>query len=381
MHATPILRLAAELSESLVQSALRPRIPANMKQLISELIGGVQLHKPGRFVIVEKPYGISCFGYKQQGGGVFPSSRYDEKGVFGDEENEEHRLDEMSTLPNSLTLASAVPFLAEYFREPTLTLCVGLKRYVSGPVVLPSNQVEYKNIVRSLRLSVSSQDRENGLHRALAICVGQPPQSDGLISGYVTLKDIRDHAEYIFVEGKIPKRRARTGKFAVYGEMYYRVLDYKYGCSLLDLSFSKFARHLPRLMLTNLLCPILGDPLYMKRVAVVDSQPVLLPPERAHRSHPNFSGLSLLKERLMIRNASLYRMPLYFHVYKSVFRNFGRSNTGSRVDLVSTAAIPDHVLAMLECLKLSKAAKHHIMQSDVVFDDEEAVRFSGETKF
>ncbi|VDM37811.1 unnamed protein product [Toxocara canis] len=329
-------------SEYLVRAAMSPKLPSNLKQLVSLLVNGTVMHEPGRFIIITKPFGISCVGYKQKNGGVFPESRFDRKGT-SEEDHEEgvevrriFRLNAQSQ--NLLSIEAALPFLAERFREPNLSFCTGLKRFTLS-VFFPFFRFFYT-----------------------------------------------------FVAGAKAKLRARTGKYAMAGAMEYRLLDSKYGCSLIDISFSKFGRHLPRLMLTELLCPVLGDSMYMQRIIDVSGVPMLISPSHLYRAkrHPSLFGfhmkvlqvdMSLLLSRLNISRADVHnKFPLFLHVYRSVFPRYGCSKKSTdRVDLLAAAPLPPHMLAMLECLGMSDAAARHL--NAVAEEDSHEKRFSSESRF
>uniref|UniRef100_A0A9J2P7P7 Pseudouridine synthase RsuA/RluA-like domain-containing protein n=1 Tax=Ascaris lumbricoides TaxID=6252 RepID=A0A9J2P7P7_ASCLU len=461
-------------SEHLLRAAMSPRTPSNLNELTSLLISETILHEPGlsllfiiscsnrvqrlahcdieiisgRFVIVNKPFGVSCVGYKQKNGGVFPESRFDRKNA--NEEDIDDDIQRESLPPNSLTIEAALPFLAERFREPNLSFCVGLKRfifqsfcifdsffslellnivfilkYVSGAVVLPASVGDFESVIKSVRLCAfpeydyhhrafasvfryvsgavvlpaSVRDFESVIksvrlcafpeydyhHRALAICVGKPAEERGKLSGYATFETVRDHSEYIFKPGAKAKLRARAGKYAVAGEMEYQLLASKYGCSLMDISFSKFGRHLPRLMLTELLCPVLGDSMYMRRIVDIDSVATLIPPSHVYRAkrHPKQLQMdsSALLSRLNISRADIHtKLPIFMHVYRSLFPRYGCSKKSKkRVDLVASAPLPAHMVAMLKCLEMWDAAVRHL--NTVAEEDSSEKRFASESRF
>ncbi|KHN82334.1 RNA pseudouridylate synthase domain-containing protein 3 [Toxocara canis] len=369
-------RSTSMASEYLVRAAMSPKLPSNLKQLVSLLVNGTVMHEPGRFIIITKPFGISCVGYKQKNGGVFPESRFDRKGTS--EEDHEEGVENAQS-QNLLSIEAALPFLAERFREPNLSFCTGLKRYVSGAVVLPASRSDFQNILNSIRLCGIPEYGHH--HRALAICVGKPAKECGEMSGYATFERVRDHSEYTFVAGAKAKLRARTGKYAMAGAMEYRLLDSKYGCSLIDISFSKFGRHLPRLMLTELLCPVLGDSMYMQRIIDVSGVPMLISPSHLYRAKRHPVDMSLLLSRLNISRADVHnKFPLFLHVYRSVFPRYGCSKKSTdRVDLLAAAPLPPHMLAMLECLGMSDAAARHL--NAVAEEDSHEKRFSSESRF
>uniref|UniRef100_A0A914ZK57 Pseudouridine synthase RsuA/RluA-like domain-containing protein n=1 Tax=Parascaris univalens TaxID=6257 RepID=A0A914ZK57_PARUN len=62
---------------------------SNLNELLSMLTSETILHEPGRFVIVNKPFGVSCVGYKQKNGGVFPESRFDRKNASEEDTNDD----------------------------------------------------------------------------------------------------------------------------------------------------------------------------------------------------------------------------------------------------------------------------------------------------
>ncbi|VDK18118.1 unnamed protein product [Anisakis simplex] len=121
-------------NEYLVRAATTPQIPSTLKQLVSVLIDGTILHEPGRFVILNKPFGVSCVGYKQKNGGVFGESRFDRRHPNDDEENDDENVNEDA--PSFPTIEMALPFLAERFGEPNLSFCTGLKRFSPSILIL-----------------------------------------------------------------------------------------------------------------------------------------------------------------------------------------------------------------------------------------------------
>uniref|UniRef100_A0A1I7XG48 Piwi domain-containing protein n=1 Tax=Heterorhabditis bacteriophora TaxID=37862 RepID=A0A1I7XG48_HETBA len=267
---------------TLVRAALHPKVFTYVDQLVKHIQYNFILHEPvksclirvilGRFLIIPKPYGISCLGEKQENGGIFENTVYN---VPVDKESIN-----MKKLVNSnVTIADCIPFLAKMFNEPGLTFCTGIKRYCSGAIVLPANPVDFENVKKSIKFAAKKTDECPYQHKGLAIVLSSPPELFGTVSGYATFQAVGKHKEYIFVEGRA-KKRAKTGKFAVQGCMEYRVLDHKYGCSLIAFAVNKFARHLPRLMFTHLLCPILGDRMYSNRLINVDGIPTLIKPSQ-----------------------------------------------------------------------------------------------------
>lgn len=372
-----IRKSSSAADENLVRAAITPKVPTKLDSLVNWLINTAILHEPGRFIILEKPYGLGCLGYMQKNGGVFRSSRFDQRDLQDDEDGSEHQ---RSSASDSFTLNDALPFIAEYFKELNLSFCIGLKRYISGPVVLPASKRDFENIKKSV-CRVDPDLITNGFHhKALVICTGRPVHEEGQVNGYATFQTVSDHSEYIFLADSKAKKRARSGKYAVVGSMQYKVIGSNYGCSLIDISFSKFSRHLPRLMLTELLCPVLGDSIYMRRIMEVDGAPKLVLPKDVYRARGHLRDISVLLKRLSLSQKDVYnQLPLYFHVYRSFFPRFGiREGDDHRTDLIACSPPPKHFLAMLECLELHKAAIAHL---ESVSEERIVHHLSGETRF
>jgi hypothetical protein len=125
-------------------------------------------------------------------------------------------------------------------------------------VILPCTSTASKRIIHSTieanSLARTTKEWEaQHVYRALAICVSKPVKDSGTVYGYATHQDTGKAVEvyifvgkqkdflllqYLFTEGEI-KKRARKGKFAVQGEISYKVLESNYGLSLVDLHFTK----------------------------------------------------------------------------------------------------------------------------------------------
>ncbi|KAL6742101.1 hypothetical protein Aduo_015293 [Ancylostoma duodenale] len=188
------------------------------------------LHEPGRFLIIPKPYGVSCVGEPQKEGGVFENSVHNRK--------DSDDMPMKKLVDRSVTISECIPGLARLFNEPGLSFCTGLKRYLSGAIVLPASKADFENIKKSIKYAASRSSDCKYHYNALAILVGAPPSSSGSLSGYATFQSNGRLSEYIFVE-KSSSRRARTGKFAVAGSMEWRVLSQRHGCSLVEFKVDK----------------------------------------------------------------------------------------------------------------------------------------------
>ncbi|RCN43933.1 hypothetical protein ANCCAN_10048 [Ancylostoma caninum] len=79
-----------------------------------------QHNTSGRFLIIPKPYGVSCVGEPQKEGGVFENSVYN---------REDSDVIPMKKLADrSVTISECIPGLARVFNELGLTFCTGLER-------------------------------------------------------------------------------------------------------------------------------------------------------------------------------------------------------------------------------------------------------------
>ncbi|CAD6196121.1 unnamed protein product [Caenorhabditis auriculariae] len=362
-------------SDVLIKRALNPQSFSYVEQLAKFLKQNVTIHEPGRFVVVPKPFGVSCMGYAQEEGGIFQNSVHDEEKVEANTERIKQKEQKKSDSSRSITLEECLNELRRSFKEPNLTFCTGLKRYVSGPIVLPCNIKDFENLKKSVKTATASE-RDPFMHRVLAITVGRPPVEEGIINGFATFQDVGAHKEYVFKEAKA-SRRAKSGKFAVEGKMEYRVLAHNKGCSLVELGVQKFARHLPRLMLSALGAPILGDGIYWRRMLRIDEKPVMVAPKTLKTVKKREIWIPKdLENTLAIKREDVFSsVPMFIHVYSTVYPRFG---SGSSEDvLVASAPPPPHFLAMVQLLGMGKDYEKFAKNQD---DAEETKELSGETQ-
>uniref|UniRef100_A0A1I7UN40 RNA_ligase domain-containing protein n=1 Tax=Caenorhabditis tropicalis TaxID=1561998 RepID=A0A1I7UN40_9PELO len=327
-------------------------------QLARYLKKKVLAHAPGRFVVIEKPYGISCVGQLQENGGVFGNSVRDERKTEKWAGTIKARTEEQI----GVTISDSLKFLRKLLREPQLSFCTGLKRYLSGAIVMPCNEKD-ANILKDCIRRMSADVEPPFMYNALAITVGRPEKTSGTITGFSTFRNVGKHKEYIFEERKVTKR-AKSGKYAVEGHMSYRVLDTKNNISLIDLSINKFARHLPRLMLSHMSAPILGDTIYWRRLANVDGVPELI--SAGNKGHQIYIPPILSKKIGVPSRALLTSLPMYFHVYNTVFEDVGGYEAHG---LVAAAKPPRHFIKMLDTLDLLLAYQKFKNQSEKPVED------------
>ncbi|GMR57847.1 hypothetical protein PMAYCL1PPCAC_28042, partial [Pristionchus mayeri] len=340
------------VTKAQIDAACVPKVFKYTDTLVRHLQQSLILHEPGRFVILQKPYGVPCLGFKQKEGGVFRNSVHN----VMDKEDQDNSEEQYESLDKTVTIADCIPQLTKLLREPQLGFCSGVKRYVSGPLVLPCGKPDYEKMRATLRTAASmGRGGEKGedfyQHSALALVVGQPAEGEGTLEGFATFQPVGNHKEYIFVEGR-STRRQRTGKYAVQGGVAWNTLATGYDCSLLHLQFGKFARHLPRLALSHIDCPILGDSIYTQRFFDVDGKAVRMEPARAARNKGKKYTPAGLVARLGPSAPPLAELPLYLHVWQTVLPKYGGS-----ADLVASAPPPPHFEAMVDLLGFGDALK------------------------
>lgn len=330
----------------LITKALTPSQFSDPPKLARYLAKKVLAHAPGRFVVIEKPYGISSVGQLQENGGVFGNSVRDERKT-------EKWAGTIRLRPEEemgVTITDSLKLLRKILKEPHLSFCTGLKRYLSGAIVLPCNEKD-ANILKDCIRRMAADVEPPFMYNALAITLNQPPKTSGTITGFSTFRNVGKHVEYIFEERKVTKR-AKTGKFAVEGHMSYRVLDTKNGISLVDFSVNKFARHLPRLMLTQMMSPILGDRIYWRRLMELDGVPELVSAGSRVPKYTPFIPKILTEKFAMTSHEVITALPIYCHVYNTIFEDVGGYEEQG---LVAAAEPPAHFMAALELLDLLPA--------------------------
>uniref|UniRef100_A0A914UZC7 Inter-alpha-trypsin inhibitor heavy chain H3 n=1 Tax=Plectus sambesii TaxID=2011161 RepID=A0A914UZC7_9BILA len=332
-------------SPALVREVMTPRVPTDLPSLAKYLCQNVLYHQRGSILIVNKPYGVSSVGYRQVEGRLFPGDKHYQQDISGDPRESEPQL----------SVQAALPYLAEHFREPELTFATGVKRYLSGPAIIAANEKVMKRIKASLQFASSRTREDGGNIRILALCVGRPYKNEGELFGTVSYLTVNGKTEYIFTEGTAGSKRDRVTKSVVVGSCRYRVVASALGCSLIDLRVCKFTRHLPRLMLTHLCCPVLGDEIYQRRVARIFEKPILVEPKNASFAR-QFIPMPLVRTLGISINDYLHRLPMFMHVYQLALPKFG----GKNFNLLASAPLPTHFVAMIECLGLSDTVARYL---------------------
>ncbi|ULT90913.1 hypothetical protein L3Y34_008898 [Caenorhabditis briggsae] len=163
--------------------------------------------------------------------------------------------------------------------------------------------------------------------------------------------------------------------------MSYRVLDTKNGVSLVDFSIDKFARHLPRLMLTHMLSPILGDRIYWRRLMEVDGAPELISAGSRVPEFTQWIPRVLLEKFAMNNKEIMTSLPIYCHVYNTIFEDVGGYEEQG---LVAASEPPAHFMAALELLDLLPAYLKFKKQSSEKSSDDstsETSKTSGDVIF
>ena len=193
------------------------------------------------------------------------------------------------------------------------------------------------------------------MYHALAICVSKPKNDSGTVLGYAMHQKTPKAIEYIFVEGTI-KKRARKGEFASLGEISYEVLASEFGLSLINLHFSKFSMHFPRLFLSHLGSPIFGDNIYMRRLMAVDNLPTPVEPGQVDKGS-RYEPLQFLQSVGIRTLAELKpQPPMFLHVYQTLLPFWGDNKTKRRVtELRLQMPPPEHFLAMADLLNFRPA--------------------------
>ncbi|VDL80916.1 unnamed protein product [Nippostrongylus brasiliensis] len=352
--------------EQLFRTATRPKAFVYVDQLTNYLKNNFILHEPGRFLIIPKPYGVSCVGEPQKEGGVFENSVHNRK------HNDENQVKKLYS--QTVTISDCIPGLVRMFNEPQLSFCTGLKRYLSGAIVLPASTVDFENVKKSIQYGAGKPANCSPHYRAL---------TSGLM-----LKTL----QYIFVEKRAGKR-ARSGKFAVAVEFTADKCQFSYLFAAMYYIFCPFigfhpnaedtvGRHLPRLIFSHLLCPMLGDELYGRRLIMIDGRPATVQPKDLRRIRTPRYFPTALSDLFKVSAEELQRtMPLYCHVHSTIFPRFGwvvgRPRSEQDVaDLYANTPPPQHFLAMVEALGMSDALMRYFQDDD---GEEDVV--GGDTKF
>ncbi|KAK6754959.1 hypothetical protein RB195_013749 [Necator americanus] len=131
------------------------------------------------------------------------------------------------------------------------------------------------------------------------------------------------------------------------------------------------ARHLPRLMFSHLLCPILGDELYCSRLIEIDGKPATLQPKDMRRAQNRRYFPKALTDHFGVTALELQKsMPLYCHVHSTIFPRFGwiigRPKSEQDVaDLYANIPPPQHFLAMVEALGMSDSLAKYLHEDEI----------------
>jgi hypothetical protein len=125
------------------------------------------------------------------------------------------------------------------------------------------------------------------------------------------------------------------------------------------------ARHLPRLMLTELTCPVLGDQLYQSRIMRIANRSILISSSSSKNNNQERYLPYELIRHLGITIDDYYRQfPFQMHIYRTTYRHYA----GNNVHLIASAHPPKHFVAMCECLGFISVLHKHFALNDMTTD-------------
>ncbi|ETE58438.1 RNA pseudouridylate synthase domain-containing protein 3, partial [Ophiophagus hannah] len=145
-----------------------------------------------------------------------------------------------------------------------------------------------------------------------AVTTRTPVAMEGEIHTGLKMVDI-DGSDLV-VPVASPSRKSLKTKEVKKTLTYYKVLDSKDGCALLQLQPVTTFRNQMQVHLTQILSPVLGDHVYSSRVGTVLGEPFLLP---AEETPPRTQVLEEhLMQKLRLRQQVMFRLQLHLHLHQ-----------------------------------------------------------------
>ncbi|XP_039189292.1 mitochondrial mRNA pseudouridine synthase RPUSD3 isoform X1 [Crotalus tigris] len=216
----------------------------------------------------------------------------------------------VSGKPEDLTLQSVLPQLSQNLNLPQdLQVIKAPEKEGSGLVLLSS----CPNTTRYLQdFYIRCKKKKDPVATYCAVTTRTPVATEGEIHTALKLVDI-DGFDLVVPEAS-PSRKSLQMKEVKKTLTYYKVLDSKEGCALLQLQPVTTFRNQLQVHLTLILSPVLGDHVYSPRVGTVLGEPFLLP---AEQSPPRTQALEEhVMQKLRLREQVMFRLQLHLHLHQ-----------------------------------------------------------------
>ncbi|XP_013925946.1 PREDICTED: RNA pseudouridylate synthase domain-containing protein 3 isoform X1 [Thamnophis sirtalis] len=216
----------------------------------------------------------------------------------------------ISGKPEDLTLQSVLPQLSQILNLPQdLQVIKAPEKEGSGLVLLSScpNTTRYLQDFYSQR-----KKKKHPVATYCAVTTRTPVATEGEINTGLKMVDVDGFDMVVPVAS--PSRKSLQAKEVKRTLSYYKVLDSKEGCALLQLQPVTTFRNQLQVHLTLILSPLLGDHMYSSRVGTVLGEPFLLP---AEETPPRTQALEEhMMQKLRLRPQVMFRLQLHLHLHQ-----------------------------------------------------------------
>ncbi|XP_070591809.1 LOW QUALITY PROTEIN: mitochondrial mRNA pseudouridine synthase RPUSD3-like [Erythrolamprus reginae] len=216
----------------------------------------------------------------------------------------------VSGKPEELTLQSVLPQLSQNLNLPqTLEVVKAPEKEGSGLVLLSScpKTTRYLQDFYSQR-----KKKKQPVATYCAVTTRTPVATEGEV--HTGLKLVEIDGLNVAVPVASPSRKSLQNKEARKTLSYYKVLDSKEGCALLQLQPVTTFRNQMLVHLTLIQSPVLGDHVYSSRVGAVFGEPFLLP---AEDTPPRTQILEEhMMQKLRLRPQVMSRLQLHLHLHQ-----------------------------------------------------------------